>query len=160
MSSPSPEQDRDHIHEDGFYVFFFAHTFKMNPAGGVVFDVWMHSTFAHTLIEAKQKLMEAASKFGHVEEIILHPTNVSMQFFACHWLDAEMDRVFGEEEYIPTFKEEDVLLKTEIEHRREVTKNALMKRIIDGKNAELLQESHGVLTPEEMQYLHDKITTK
>lgn len=158
MSNLSPQGAPTGEDHDGFYVFFFLHHFKQNPTGGVLFDVWIHRTWAHTLEEAKAHLMEQAQKCGLVEEIIANPLNMQLQFLPVKWLDQEIDRIYGLDTIEPNLKEEDMTLRTEAEYQRVILKNALMKRIIDGKNTQLLQASHDVLTPEEVQYLHDKIT--
>lgn len=144
--------------EAGLYIFFFNHSFQINVlTKSVGYETWMHATFAKDMMEAHRSLEKAAEQMKLLENMRAHPDNLHFQMFAVGYLEGALDALCDQINQ-PKIAESDMALKTETVWRADTLKNALMKQIIESKNAELLQQSHHLLTPEEIQYLHDKIT--
>ena len=158
--------------EAGLYIYSFVYGAGVTPDRANL-QVWGCKIMAPNKISAQQRFQHIATAQGMWDSICKFPVNLTTDFIPMMWLDEQIGVIDEEIHLHETEHEPDCPLAeqgTQPKHAPQPTqkdaapidvnmvKNILMKKIIDTKDAALLQEHHAEFTSEESAYLHDKIT--
>jgi hypothetical protein len=164
--------------EAGLYIWTFV-TAVLGSPQGVKLDHWSTKIMAPNTAVAKERFKMIATQQGMWENIQKFPINLTTDFIPYAWLDeqlGEVDNALGieadecpvhgsaEEAGASNKKAADVVRNiNELKDSAPLDlasmgKNALMKKIIDTKDSELLRANYGKFTLAETQYLQSKIT--